>query len=268
MSTRYIISSEVEFWPENHQLVLRGARDLVITLHIPASRCLQLLIERRYSLVQQRDFYSYVWGDEGVTVSASTLYQNIALLRKALKSTGEGNKDLVVTVYRKGFRLNDKFSVTEQRDDEKVETTAFNELPAVSDMDNSAVSQTTAKPEIGNRTKFKMNGVTAVIVMLMILLGMQIYNWGYASNSSVISKFIKISAESGCVFFAEMNATDVLGKLKSINATDIDCHRTPFVYVSGNTNNTKTSFLACDREINSIRTPECSAGNILNGEGE
>jgi DNA-binding winged helix-turn-helix (wHTH) protein len=263
MSTRYIISSGVEFWPENHQLVLRGARDLVITLHIPASRCLQLLIERRYSLVQQRDFYSYVWGDEGVTVSASTLYQNIALLRKALKSTGEENKDLVVTVYRKGFRLNDKFSVIEQRDDEKVEKIAINELPAVSDADNPTISQSTAQPEIGSRTKFKMNGVTTVIVMLMILLGMQIYNWGYASSSSVVSRFIKVSAESGCVFFAEMDATNVLGKLKLINATDIDCQRTPFVYVSGNANNTITSFLACDLEISNVKTPECLTRNVL-----
>lgn len=264
MSARYIISSGVEFWPENHQLVVCGTQNLVITLHIPASRCLQLLIERRYSLILQRDFYSYVWGDEGASVSANTLYQNIALLRKALKSTGEGNKELVVTVYKKGFRLNDKFSVIEQRDDRKIEKKAvFNERQVVSNADKLI---SPAESVFENPTKFRKNVLVAIIMILVIVLGMQNYNWGYASIPSSVSKFVRGSAGSGCVLFAEMDANNMIGKLKSRSAVNIDCQRAPYVYVNSSVHKARTSFLACEREINHVRSLECLTRNAFEGD--
>ncbi|HHQ4309172.1 TPA: hypothetical protein ACSP7Y_005247, partial [Serratia fonticola] len=75
MLKRYIIDTNLEFFPQNSQLTVLDGDNFTITLNTPSSRCLELLIERRFNLVPQHDFYEYVWGDEGKDISVNTLYQ-------------------------------------------------------------------------------------------------------------------------------------------------------------------------------------------------
>ncbi|WP_025121471.1 MULTISPECIES: winged helix-turn-helix domain-containing protein [unclassified Serratia (in: enterobacteria)] len=102
MPKRYLLNACIEFYPVEHQLVAYGSQNLSIVLNAPVSRCLQLLIERRYTLVPQQEFYPYVWGEMGSSIPVSTLYQNIALLRKALKAFVTSGEKMITTVPKQG----------------------------------------------------------------------------------------------------------------------------------------------------------------------
>ncbi|WP_431225869.1 winged helix-turn-helix domain-containing protein (plasmid) [Serratia sp. L9] len=108
---RYIIDSNFEFCPESCQLTTFGTENFTITLNAPASRYLELLLERRSDLVLQHDFYEYAWGDDAKSVSVNTLYQNIALLRKSLRSISKDYNTMVLTIPKQGFQFNNNFSV-------------------------------------------------------------------------------------------------------------------------------------------------------------
>lgn len=78
-----IQSTHIECSLKKCQLSTGNLDNLVISLYKPGCRCQELLVERRFSVVLQHDFYPYVWGSGGISVMM--LYQCIGLLRKALK---------------------------------------------------------------------------------------------------------------------------------------------------------------------------------------
>lgn len=99
----YRINGMVDFYVDRNQLKsLIG--DKMEILNKPVGRCLLLLIERRYEIIEQATFFSEVWNKFGVFVTPNTFYQNISLLRKSLSSVGLGD-DVVKTVSRKGLML-------------------------------------------------------------------------------------------------------------------------------------------------------------------
>ena len=86
--------------------------ELSVILTTPASRCLVLLLESAPEVVNQRDFFTKVWGEDGMLVPANTLYQNISIIRRGLRTTGETDDTLVATVPRKGFQIKKEVKVS------------------------------------------------------------------------------------------------------------------------------------------------------------
>ncbi|WP_431225970.1 winged helix-turn-helix domain-containing protein (plasmid) [Serratia sp. L9] len=174
MLIRYVIDSSFEFCPESCQLTIFGAENITITLNIPASRCLELLLERRFKLVLQNDFYEYVWGDEAKSVSVNNLYQNIALLRKALKSISKKYQSMVLTVPKQGFKFNQAFSVQQLLGDEAPVNSVDNDfkiknesdLPSLQEMLNESPTSSWWQE---TKTKLKEPRFYSVIVLALII---------------------------------------------------------------------------------------------------
>lgn len=101
----WIINENIEFNPERNRLASLSRPDLNVILTTPASRCLCLLLESAPSVVTQQTFFQKVWEDEGMVVPANTLYQNISLIRRGLRTVGETDDALIATVPRKGFQI-------------------------------------------------------------------------------------------------------------------------------------------------------------------
>lgn len=108
----WIINDKIKFCPERNLLISLTRPDLNVILTTPASRCLNLLLESFPEVVTQKYFFDKVWGEDGMLVPANTLYQNISIIRRGLRTTGETDDTLVATVPRKGFQIEKNVRVT------------------------------------------------------------------------------------------------------------------------------------------------------------
>lgn len=97
-----LINEVVHFFPASNMLrsVRSGGPEII--LNAPVGRCLGLLLESPGKTVLRQYFYDEVWLKHGLYVTDNTFYQNISILRKALKTVGI-NDDVIKTVPRKGL---------------------------------------------------------------------------------------------------------------------------------------------------------------------
>lgn len=99
-----IINQTICFSPGEHLLYPVGRKQDALSLNVPVSRCLALLISRAGQVVSRQTFYTEVWENQGLYVTDNTFYQNISLLRKMLRAAGI--KDTIIqTVPREGIRF-------------------------------------------------------------------------------------------------------------------------------------------------------------------
>ncbi|RLM05647.1 hypothetical protein BIY27_20725 [Gibbsiella quercinecans] len=102
MTNKFIINDNVIFIPNENRILSKDNHRKKIVLTTPASRCLQLLLEKQ-ALVSQKELYEFAWGMKSQEVTPNNLYQNISILRKAFNAVSEDGKNLIITVPRKGF---------------------------------------------------------------------------------------------------------------------------------------------------------------------
>lgn len=260
MPNRYILDDLIEFNPDKYQLVSRHSSNLAVTLNVPASRCLQLLLERRYELVPQNDFYPYVWGDEGASVPVSTLYQNISLLRKALKTFSEDGDKIIQTVPKKGFLLAKDVNVQEIALTDDVDDVE----PVLSEIPHSTAQQTST---IAKKNAFKNQFILRCfflvsVLTLSIAAGLQLFLWGLPTAlSDIYAQKMNIS---GCSVYTnyKFSATELS---KQIINNNIDCKQTPYVYLytASLQFNIHSSLLLCKHPLESDLPFDCTTYNLL-----
>jgi len=101
----YILNNCITFRRGTNQLVLNGKPDVTAKLTWPAARCLEIMLEQSGNVVSHAELYRKVWEDKGMNVPPNTLYQNISIIRRALKSVVPDGDKLIRTVPRKGFQI-------------------------------------------------------------------------------------------------------------------------------------------------------------------
>ncbi|QIU88428.1 winged helix-turn-helix domain-containing protein [Yokenella regensburgei] len=119
MCPTYLINNEVEFRTSNHTLINKNTPEQLTTLPVPASRCFMLLLENK-DVVLHADFYKYVWGENAGEITPNNLYQNISLLRKALRNTIKNGNNWIITIPRKGFRIESELLVNTLCESEEI----------------------------------------------------------------------------------------------------------------------------------------------------
>lgn len=112
----WIINDNIEFNPEMNRPASLSRPDLNIILTTPASRCLRLLLENALRRLTT-NILSKVWEEDGMVVSANTLYQNISIIRRGLRTVGENEDTLIITVPRRGFQIEPGVSIMTIRKD-------------------------------------------------------------------------------------------------------------------------------------------------------
>ncbi|WP_054178577.1 winged helix-turn-helix domain-containing protein [Trabulsiella odontotermitis] len=102
--TLYVINNCIDFRAGQNQLVLKGS-DIVAKLTYPAARCLEIMLEQHGKIVSHAELYQKVWEERGANTTPNTLYQNISLIRRALKEMIPDGDKLINTIPRRGFRI-------------------------------------------------------------------------------------------------------------------------------------------------------------------
>ncbi|MFM1263597.1 transcriptional regulator [Yersinia enterocolitica] len=101
MTKCYVINDIAIFHPWE-QTIMSLASGNRIKLNAPTSQLLEAFIKNMGNTISQNDLYTIVWGENSISVTPNTLYQNVSLLRKALKDSGIAGESLT-TIRGKGF---------------------------------------------------------------------------------------------------------------------------------------------------------------------
>ena len=214
----WIINDNIEFNPERNRLASLSRPDLNVILTTPASRCLCLLLESAPSVVTQQTFFQKVWEDAGMVVPANTLYQNISLIRRGLRTVGETDDALIATVPRKGFQIEPGV---------QIKTMSKASVVAVEKKEIAAHSLA--------RRRFKRYSVP--LWMLLSLAGGILL--GYISVQTLPEKnfydrYTLVETTQGCHFFSRnediVSASRFENDKNMILKTGMDCQKYPWVY--------------------------------------
>lgn len=107
--TRYVIADVLLFDDEVYVISTHGCPENSVMLGAAASRCFSTLLEAQGAIVTKKELLHAGWERYGQQVSANSVNQSIAQIRRCLSSLG--NPDYVVTVPRIGYKVCDGLSI-------------------------------------------------------------------------------------------------------------------------------------------------------------
>lgn len=210
----YIFDGKVTFKPSSMTLEY-GNPLLTITLQRPASRCLQLLLEKQYELVSQKELMVFGWGEEKEKkITVNTFYQAMYHLRQALSQAD--CPSLIYTVPRKGVGICN----TEEHD-----------------------------PKERSHSEVKKNKVSILIITLAVICCVaacwSVYWYTSKDNiSSVFDNYHNMRSGNCDIYFYDKSlASDKV--LRLLKATTVDCNLQQTIFITATALNPRKSLLIC-----------------------
>ncbi|MGM8444514.1 winged helix-turn-helix domain-containing protein [Enterobacter hormaechei subsp. xiangfangensis] len=251
----WIINDKIKFCPERNLLISLTRPDLNVILTTPASRCLNLLLESFPEVVTQKYFFDKVWGEDGMLVPANTLYQNISIIRRGLRTTGETDDTLVATVPRKGFQIEKNVRVTRVDtdcvDDGKKATSTGVETSPVETKDKP-VENIPVMPG-GRKKQRQLRQYIFPTALMIIAFCAGFFAFQYLLHDNPEKDFFRdypiTLTQNGCHFSSQNDDIRGVGNfrrfIKIILDTGLDCKKYPWVYFSSSSHAPALSVLAC-----------------------
>jgi DNA-binding winged helix-turn-helix (wHTH) protein len=257
MHTKFIINGKVCFFSDENRLVPLGDKGAPVALNIPASRCLLLLLQREGEIISQNEFIQTVWESKGQFANANTYFQNIHLLRKALKISGiEDN--ILKTVPKEGLSFVGTLTYPDEDDGVDVlvpsndKEDSHSSPLALQQVTNSIAQHPTL---FGFRIMtFKILPI-GILLILFLILSFQFYN-NIANTSSFFSNYQAIGETNQCQVYASAHAilrqhTEYLAFIKDNN---IQCRPGQVAYMAMNVAGTRVLVHICDKNINNTNS--------------
>lgn len=288
MKQKYLINDIVYFYPANQLLEPVSEDKKSVSLNVPASRCLKLLLEKKGEIVTKYDFSQDVWESRGQYTSINALYQNISLIRKALREVGI-SQDVIHTIPREGFSFLGTAILLEE--EESIADSYISSDPVAKEISIPEVSvsynmdvinhiysvQDTYSQKIHDDTekdsssKQKMNANLWTIVLncidsayqhkwraisfallLALLFYVPYYYTLIQDNRNFFSNYRQIGVINNCTIMKSLN--DKLRQkedyLSIFTDTNIHCESEKRVYIAIDTRGTKVFMHICDKNTN------------------
>ena len=214
----WIINGNIEFNPERNRLASLSRPELTVILTTPASRCLHLLLENAPAVVAQQTFFQKVWEEGGMVVPANTLYQNISIIRRGLRTVGETEDTLITTVPRKGLQI-----------EPGVDILTINKAAA------QESEKKASPPRPLPRRHFKRN-IAPLWMLASLIVGMVLgyISWQTVPDKNFYDRYALVETAQGCHFFSRNEDISSVSRFESyktmILKTGMDCQKYPWVY--------------------------------------
>jgi len=259
LSRKITLNKYLVFEPDKKTISHKGRKTSV---GASASMCFELLIENVGELVTHQKFYDYVWRRFGTEPAATSIYQNISTLRRALIKIGY-EEDIIRTMPRKGFLLSPKTTIMK----ENVEMPDEKKFSTKSDSDKEKLD------EYRRRKLFSQNVIENgvfyvksvsnknwVLLISIIFLVFFIYYFFYlrVSMGADDETFTYSTEYKDCTLFSKtdafMSKSDVT---KMAEKVGIDCKSTPYVYLTAYKNSDRLSYFSCEHPLNSNLRANC-----------
>lgn len=250
MSKQFVLNGVAAFLPEKNRIIAINSDRAPLSLSMPASHCLSLLIHHQGRVVLRDDFFQEVWLNNGAQVTNNTFYQNISILRRAFKEFGL-HEEYIVTVPKVGIKLEDALQITCSED----------ELPANTEPSIAADTKITPpqplnislRREAGLLRK-KWFGVSALGIILC--LGTVIISW-QESMDKRFTQFKPLISQNGCRYFVNPDTSDYKKHRSFVSDMNFNCEVFTHVYLTAYNNFARFSALACDRPFSAWRKNHC-----------
>ncbi len=250
MEKIYSINGTIAFIPQRNVLILIANDKKSVSLNIPASRCLLLLIQQDGNTVPRDTFFQEVWIKHGSQVTSNGFYQNISLLRRAFKELGV-EEDIVVTVPRVGVRLNAALTVTEAPSAAEEKTSVAESATAVPAV--VATGSVPAKKWLRPRRPL----LWGFAVILSCLVG-GIVAW-QAEFDSYLQTYSPINAKFSqqCHFFVNNDVVDHARHVSFIKRNNIECGEYSWIYLTLYPGQARVSVISCLQQFSQWRDNQC-----------
>lgn len=104
------------------------------------------------------------------------------------------------------------------------------------------------------------------IIVFLGVLAFQLIQWGYPSSIGYLAKYTEKTTVSGCQVFTNHVVQNVDKVKENIEANQIDCAKTPYVYMTGFEYSQQTSLMSCEHPLEGSLTPNCFVNNIIRND--
>lgn len=259
MDKSFIINEQIIFHSSQNLLVNLVDSEKTATLNEPCSRCLTALLEGQGEIVSQSQLYEAGWGDAYAETSPNTLYQNILLARKALKSVSESHDDFIITIPRKGFRFNESLSVRV--------VDKQNELPLLQNEASATEGESCGEQKSIPILSLNRWAIPITILMLVAAITISvksIVDYKIGDQTDFTHEFNFITQRNGCKIYINANTaisntetSSLLSKWPEITA---GCLSLPVRYLTIYRDTMRVFFLSCNTPDKVNRT--CKTGYL------
>lgn len=264
MNKKFIINDRIEFNPADNKLIPLGVRGREVILHSPVSRFLLLLISREGNIITQEEIYREVWEKYGQRVTPNTLYQNVSLLRKGLKTAGITSL-IIKTHPKSGFSFYGHVQAFENE-----ELTANNETEIFSGITVEPVTkltQDTKEEKKQNRvatvqnserkrtrmkayiTLIRFGFIFSVISVLFLVLMPSSTDEHFTLEQNLVARV------NGCPVYVDRGnrKVDLSKILQYLGEKDISCREHDFLYMTKAPNVSRVIIMSCNSASEDIK---------------
>lgn len=278
MNEKFRINDSVYFFPNQHRLESASQHGTSVSLNVPVSECLLLLVRRPGEVISQQCFVYEVWERKGQIANANTLFQSIHLLRKSLRISGIKD-NIIKTVPKEGLRFigtaelvtDDIRSELALNSDDESGNFAVLTIPSV--LDDNSVSGT---DDIQAGQSSSIGGLKSylyfikIFLLLCLLLLLFTSSFTFYKNSTENLDFF-----SNYTFIGEVNQCRIYAKKISVlhdeyfhffKSNEISCHPGQIVYITMTPEGTRFFLHVCERDIND--TASCFTRFYLDKKNE
>lgn len=255
MCFSYLLNGCVEFRPDENLLINKHNTQQQVSLSASSARCLLLLIQKR-DIVTQNELFEYAWGNNAISATPNNLYQNISLLRKALKGLTTHNNSWIVTLPRKGFRLDESVIAVEIIVQEQTETL----VPAVEDtVQEKPVRGETFFAKCSRPQTVRLLAYLALVILL--IFGVMAVDYKLFPRTSIAGKFVFYRDVGACKVYFNKDIGGFKTQFRILDTLKASCHRTPYIYITVYPILHTATVFSCTVPVNS-KDPQCTSSVI------
>lgn len=278
MNEKFRINDSVDFFPNQHRLESVSQHGTSVSLNVPVSECLLLLVRRPGEVISQQCFVYEVWERKGQLANANTLSQSIHLLRKSLRISGV-KENIIKTVPKEGLRFigTAKLLTDDAHSDHSVnsaeESGNFAVLTIPSVLDDNPVS---GAQDIQVGQSSSIGGLKSYLYFIRVVLLLCLFVLFVSSSFT----FYKNSTEdidffSNYTFIGEVNQCRIYAKKISVlhdeyfhffKSNEMSCRPGQVVYITMTPEGTRFFLHVCERDIND--TASCFTKFYLDKKNE
>ncbi|HGV9261132.1 winged helix-turn-helix domain-containing protein [Klebsiella aerogenes] len=232
-----------------------------IVLTTPANNCLQILLKNRAEITTQKELFSEVWEKHGIPINANTLYQNIAMIRKAFRQLGV-KEDIIVTVPRRGVLVAENVQIVDFISDEypppecSLSASVIRQNDERQPDEGNKSGQSVQMQSIGAppRSNLKKRLIMIAFYFLLMAVTALFSSFLYLQYLNTQSRFYSyhyFDDYQGCQIYVDSRGDNQNRKSieESLNVAQISCDNKERVYASFFPGAPRESFIFCDGDI-------------------
>lgn len=238
-----------------------------VRLSASATLCLELLIEKAGELVTHQQLYDFAWRRFGMEPTATSLYQNISNLRRALICTGIRD-ETIRTMPRRGFILSPRTEITRETNQraaigpdvqgaQNIQMTGEESPPGTEHSTDSLVGGKDKSDDAGYRRFNKPLLCCSTAILITILTESFLFFW--PPPDEVKTYFTPVMSHfSGCHVFTNpdngLNEIHIDENLKELIS---DCSNEAYLYITTYKNAERTSVISCQNALGTPHRANC-----------